>query len=113
MQSVGARPDYESGRAGGQCWKGLTAEGATSIACPFFSPCSGVYCQRSMTKKETGELEFVLENHQILVTFAVLTSLLGLFFGMGYLAGRKSVPTAPLVASDSPPTAIASGSSQA
>src|SRR5690348_2975312 len=35
----GARPHYESGRAGGQCSKGLTAETTISIVLPCYFRC--------------------------------------------------------------------------
>jgi cell division protein FtsN len=56
----------------------------------------------SMAKNADGQLELVLENRQLLVTFFVIVALCGVFFSLGYIVGRNtlnSVAKAPLTVS--------------
>src|SRR6476646_9565497 len=56
-----------------------------------------------MPKNETGEFELVLGNRQLLSGFAVVVILLGVFFAMGYIVGRNSMPSTRVAAADSSP----------
>jgi cell division protein FtsN len=58
-----------------------------------------------MPKNETGEFELVLGNRQLLSGFAVVVILLGVFFAMGYIVGRNSMPSSRASAQDTPATA--------
>jgi cell division protein FtsN len=54
-----------------------------------------------MAKNADGQLELVLENRQLLVTFFVIVALCGVFFSLGYIVGRNtlnSVAKAPMTA---------------
>lgn len=44
----------------------------------------------SMPAKDEGEFEIVLGNRQILAVFAIVLLLMGLFFSLGFVAGRRS-----------------------
>lgn len=44
----------------------------------------------SMPVRDEGEFEIVLGNRQILAVFAIVILLMGLFFSLGYLAGKRS-----------------------
>jgi cell division septation protein DedD len=44
----------------------------------------------SMPVKDEGEFEIVLGNRQILAVFAIVLLLMGLFFSLGFVAGRRS-----------------------
>jgi len=55
-----------------------------------------------MAKNADGQLELVLENRQLLVTFFVIVALCGVFFSLGYIVGRNTlnaVAKAPRMAS--------------
>ena len=56
-----------------------------------------------MPKNETGEFELVLGNRQLLSGFAVVVILLGVFFAMGYIVGRNSMPSTRVAAADTSP----------
>jgi cell division protein FtsN len=62
-----------------------------------------------MPRTEDGEFELVLGNKQLLSVFFIVVVLLGVFFAMGYIAGRntvatKEVPTsAPIIVEASKP----------
>lgn len=43
-----------------------------------------------MRKNRDGQLEVVLENRQLLVTFFVIVGLCGVFFSLGYIVGRNT-----------------------
>ena len=45
-----------------------------------------------MPRTEDGEFELVLGNKQLLSVFFIMVVLLGVFFMMGYIAGRNSAP---------------------
>lgn len=47
-----------------------------------------------MPRTEDGEFELVLGNKQLLSVFFIVVVLLGVFFAMGYIAGRNSAPGA-------------------
>jgi cell division protein FtsN len=51
-----------------------------------------------MPRRETGEFEVLLGNKQLLSVFFIVVILLGVFFTMGYIVGRKSVPVETSVA---------------
>jgi cell division septation protein DedD len=51
-----------------------------------------------MAKNETGEFELVLGNQQLLIGFAVVLILFGVFFAMGYIVGRNSTPSPRMAA---------------
>ena len=47
-----------------------------------------------MAKNADGQLELVLENRQLLVTFFVIVALCGVFFSLGYIVGRNTLNSA-------------------
>lgn len=47
-----------------------------------------------MPRTDDGEFELVLGNKQLLSVFFIMVVLLGVFFAMGYIAGRNSAPSA-------------------
>ena len=47
-----------------------------------------------MARTEDGEFELVLGNVQLISVFLIVVILLGVFFSMGYIVGRNSVPAA-------------------
>jgi cytoskeletal protein RodZ len=47
-----------------------------------------------LPRTEDGEFELVLGNKQLLSVFFIVVVLLGVFFAMGYIAGRNSAPGA-------------------
>jgi cell division septation protein DedD len=51
-----------------------------------------------MKNNETGELELVLGNRQLLSGFFVIALLFGVAFAMGYIVGRNSAPSPKLQA---------------
>ena len=51
-----------------------------------------------MPRTDDGEFELVLGNKQLLSVFFIMVVLLGVFFAMGYIAGRNSAPSAADVA---------------
>jgi hypothetical protein len=51
-----------------------------------------------MRNNETGELELVLGNRQLLSGFFVVALLFGVAFAMGYIVGRNSAPSPKLQA---------------
>ena len=57
-----------------------------------------------MPRNDDGEFELVLGNRQLLSGFFIVVILFGVFFTMGYIVGRHSVPAPPPA---SPPTASA------
>ena len=87
-----------------------------------------------MARNADGQVELVLENRQLLVTFFVIVALCGVFFSLGYIVGRNtlnSVAKTPLAAApteapvkpspmphaseaapNAPPTATTEGSSE-
>ncbi|HYZ83057.1 MAG TPA: SPOR domain-containing protein [Bryobacteraceae bacterium] len=48
--------------------------------------------ESGMAKNEEGEFELILGNKQLLSVFFIVVILLGVFFTMGYVVGRNSVP---------------------
>jgi uncharacterized membrane protein len=46
-----------------------------------------------LPRTEDGEFELVLGNKQLLSVFFIMVVLLGVFFAMGYIAGRNSAPS--------------------
>lgn len=44
----------------------------------------------SMPVKDEGEFELILGNKQIMAVFVIVLLLMGLFFSIGYLAGKRS-----------------------
>ena len=56
-----------------------------------------------MAKNEEGEFELILGNRQLISVFMIAVILFGVFFAMGYIIGRNSVPAAPETARDVPP----------
>ena len=46
-----------------------------------------------MAKNADGQVELVLENRQLLVTFFVIVALCGVFFSLGYIVGRNTLST--------------------
>lgn len=52
-----------------------------------------------MPRNEEGEFELVLGNRQLLSVFFIVVVLLGVFFVMGYILGKNSMPATPEVAS--------------
>ncbi|MEJ5368676.1 MAG: hypothetical protein WHT08_10180 [Bryobacteraceae bacterium] len=70
----------------------------------------------SMPVKDEGEFELVLGNRQILAVFVIVLLLMGLFFSLGYLAGKHSAGTAGTAATksqQSEPIQLAAGKSEA
>jgi SPOR domain len=63
-----------------------------------------------LPKNEDGEFELVLANRQLLSVFFIVVILLGVFFTMGYIVGRNSMPAASEIAStrraDTPPLVV-------
>ena len=55
-----------------------------------------------MPKNDEGEFELVLGNKQLLSVFFIVVVLLGVFFAMGYIAGRNTVPGTKEVATSQP-----------
>jgi cell division protein FtsN len=51
-----------------------------------------------LPRTDDGEFELVLGNKQLLSVFFIMVVLLGVFFAMGYIAGRNSAPGASDVA---------------
>lgn len=47
-----------------------------------------------MAKNADGQVELVLENRQLLVTFFVIVGLCGVFFSLGYIVGRNTLSSA-------------------
>jgi cell division protein FtsN len=47
-----------------------------------------------LPRTDDGEFELVLGNKQLLSVFFIMVVLLGVFFAMGYIAGRNSTPIA-------------------
>jgi len=47
-----------------------------------------------LARTEDGEFELVLGNVQLISVFLIVVILLGVFFSMGYIVGRNSVPAA-------------------
>ena len=45
-----------------------------------------------MPKNDDGEFELVLGNRQLISVFLIVVVLLGVFFSMGYIVGRNSLP---------------------
>jgi hypothetical protein len=56
-----------------------------------------------LAKNEEGEFELILGNRQLISVFMIAVILFGVFFAMGYIIGRNSVPAAPETARDVPP----------
>ena len=46
----------------------------------------------SMPMKDEGEFELILGNRQIMIVFALIVVLLGLFFALGFMVGRNMAP---------------------
>lgn len=67
-----------------------------------------------MATREDGEFELILGNKQLLSVLFIVIVLLGVFFAMGFLAGRTASPTAPAVVakSDAGPLMVEPGSKQ-
>jgi cell division protein FtsN len=59
-----------------------------------------------MPKNETGEFELVLGNRQLLSGFAVVVILLGVFFAMGYIVGRNSMPSSRAASAQDTPITV-------
>jgi cell division septation protein DedD len=59
----------------------------------------------SLSKKESGEFEFVLGNSLLLSLFFLVVVLLGVSFAMGYIIGRNSNPIETASATSTPPPA--------
>jgi cell division septation protein DedD len=57
-----------------------------------------------MPRNDEGEFELVLGNKHLLSLFFIVVVLLGVFFAMGYIVGRNSVPERTETAA--PPTVI-------
>lgn len=55
-----------------------------------------------MPKNEDGEFELVLGNRQLISVFLIVVVLLGVFFSMGYIVGRNSLPAAETAHNDKP-----------
>lgn len=55
----------------------------------------------SMPVKDEGEFELILGNKQIIAVFVIVLLLMGLFFSIGFLAGRRSA-SAPDTAGKTP-----------
>ncbi len=55
-----------------------------------------------MARTEDGEFELVLGNVQLISVFLIVVILLGVFFSMGYIVGRNSVPAAVAAAPAKP-----------
>lgn len=55
-----------------------------------------------MPKNDEGEFELVLGNKQLLSVFFIVVVLLGVFFAMGYIAGRNTVSGTKEVATSQP-----------
>ncbi|MGA2598766.1 MAG: SPOR domain-containing protein [Bryobacteraceae bacterium] len=55
-----------------------------------------------MARTEDGEFELVLGNVQLISVFLIVVILLGVFFSMGYIVGRNSVPAAVSATSQQP-----------
>ena len=58
-----------------------------------------------MKRHSDGQLELVLENRQLLLTFFVIVALCGVFFSLGYIVGRNTLSGSPPVAQASAGTA--------
>ncbi|HUQ90868.1 MAG TPA: hypothetical protein VM120_04240 [Bryobacteraceae bacterium] len=55
-----------------------------------------------MARSEDGEFELILGNKQLLSVFFIVVVLLGVFFTMGYIVGKNSVPPDVLAAKREP-----------
>ena len=62
-----------------------------------------------MPRTEDGEFELVLGNKQLLSVFFIMVVLLGVFFAMGYIAGRNSSPAVADAKKDAKPIVVDSG----
>ena len=57
-----------------------------------------------MATNEEGEFELVLGNKQLLSVFFIVVLLLFVFFAMGYMVGRNTVPASTQIASNKAPS---------
>lgn len=48
----------------------------------------------TMPVKDEGEFELILGNKQIIAVFVIVLLLMGLFFSIGFIAGRRSASSA-------------------
>jgi len=62
-----------------------------------------------LPRTEDGEFELVLGNKQLLSVFFIMVVLLGVFFAMGYIAGRNSVPSVAEAKKDAGKIVVDSG----
>src|ERR671930_175914 len=66
-----------------------------------------------MARSEDGEFELILGNKQLLSVFFIVVVLLGVFFTMGYIVGKNSLPQEAMNARREPiivdPTAPSKG----
>lgn len=65
-----------------------------------------------MAKNEEGEFELILGNKQLLSVFFIVVILLGVFFTMGYVVGRNSVPVAETAAISTSASETSAGSAK-
>jgi len=56
----------------------------------------------SMPMKDEGEFELILGNRQIMIVFALIVVLLGLFFALGFMVGRNMAPKPAASSSQQP-----------
>ena len=70
--------------------------------------------RKTMPERSDGEFEFTLGNKQLFSVLFIVVVLLGLFFAMGFLAGRGTAPeSGPKVArSEEGPLRVDSGEQQ-
>jgi len=59
----------------------------------------------TMPGKDEGEFELILGNRQIMIVFALIVVLLGLFFALGFMVGRNMAPK-PAASSAQPPEQV-------
>lgn len=59
-----------------------------------------------MARADDGEFELILGNRQLLSVFFVVVMLLGVFFAMGYIVGKSSIPAEAKLANKSGPIIV-------
>lgn len=74
----------------------------------------GTEGEEDMPERSDGEYEFTLGNKQLFSVLFIVVVLLGLFFAMGFLAGRGTAPeaTSKVAKSDAGPLRVDSGEAQ-
>ncbi|MCS7026853.1 MAG: SPOR domain-containing protein [Bryobacteraceae bacterium] len=65
-----------------------------------------------MTRADDGEFELILGNKQLLSVFFVVVMLLGVFFAMGYIVGKNSIPAEAYLSKKTEPIRVDPQASQ-